>query len=342
MSGPRVTASEINALAWLFWFLGAATLPLVTRNPLYLALNLAIVMVVQLARPTGGGAAHAWRLFAYVGSVAAVFSIGFNILTVHVGDRVFAELPDWLPIIGGPLTVNALVYGLSTALAISALLFAAASFNSAVRHADLIRLLPDPFARLGVAGSIAIAFVPQMMAAGRDIYDAQRARGVQFRRARDASGLLVPLLATGMERAVALSEALETRGFGHAAGAPRDSGRRLAGYGIAGALLLAALALLALGRLIPALLTIAAAVSVAVLASPTHRARRTRLRPMVWNRASWLVVAGAAGPPMLFVLSLTSGLDLRFEPFPRLETPEFSPLAALTLGLLGPALFSRA
>lgn len=341
MSGPRHYAPDINALAWLLWFLGAATLPLVTRNPFYLALNLAVVMVVQLARPASGGAARAWRLFAYVGSVAAAFAVGFNVLTVHVGDRVFAELPDWLPIAGGPLTINALVYGLSTALAISALLFAAATFNSAVRHADLIRLLPNSFARLGVAGSIAIAFVPQMIAAGRDIYDAQRARGVPFRSARDATGLLIPLLATGMERAVALSEALETRGFGHSAIIVRPSAWRPAGFAAAALLLLAALALLALGRLGLALLTIVAALAVAFLASPKRGARRSRYRPIVWNSASWLVAIGAAGPPMLFLLSLAAGLDLRFEPFPRLEAPSFSPFAALTLGLLAPAWLRR-
>jgi energy-coupling factor transport system permease protein len=255
---------------------------------------------------------------------------------VHVGDRVFAELPEWLPVIGGPLTVNALVYGVCSARAISTLLFAAATFNSAVRHADLIRLLPRSFARLGLAGSIAISFVPQLMAAGRDIFDAQRARGVQFRSARDATGLLLPLLATGMERAVALSEALETRGFGSTAATAHTGKRRPLLLGLAAVLLVGALALLSLGWLLPGAGLLAAACAAALAAVPTG-AQRTRYRPLVWNLRSCLVVAGALGPIVLFIASLSGSLDLRFEPFPRLTAPAFSPLAALILGLLAPA-----
>lgn len=332
---------DVNALAWLLWFVGAAAIPLVSRNPLYLTLNLTIVMVVHLARPPASGAAGAWRLFAYIGSVVAAFSIGFNVLTVHVGDRVFAELPDWLPVVGGPLTVNALVYGVCSALAISTLLFAAATFNSAVRHGDLIRLLPSSFARLGLAGSIAITFVPQMIAAGRDIYDAQRARGVQFRSARDATGLLLPLLATGMERAVALSEALETRGFGQSAVVTAHGPRRALLLTLAIGLLLGALALLALGWLLLGLLAIAGALGAALLAVPAGR-RRSRYRPLAWNHASLTVAVGAAGPLILFVISLGGGIDLRFEPFPRLQAPPFSPLVGLLLGLLAPAWRVRA
>jgi hypothetical protein len=47
------------------------------------------------------------------------------------------------------------------------------------------------------------------------------------------------------------------------------------------------------------------------------------------------------GPLLLFLLSLATGLDLRFEPFPRLEAPPFSPFATLTLGLLAPAWLHR-
>lgn len=335
MSAPRAV-QEINAPAWLAWFAGAATLPLVTRNPLYLALALAAVMVVHLAQPAQRGAAGAWRLFAYVGSVVAALSIAFNVLTVHVGDRVFAELPDRLPVIGGPLTVNALVYGICSALAISTLLFAAATFNSAVRHADLIRMLPRSFARLGLAGSIAISFVPQLMTAGRDIYDAQRARGVQFRNARDATGLLLPLLATGMERAVALSEALETRGYGYSAGAAPVGARRPLLLGLAVACLFGALAMLSLGRLSLGALVLAAACTAALLAVPSGR-RHTRYRPLHWNLRSCLVVAGALGPLALFIAGLAGVVELRFEPFPRLTAPAFSPAAVLVLGLLVPS-----
>ncbi|MEZ4507398.1 MAG: hypothetical protein R2848_16495 [Thermomicrobiales bacterium] len=42
----------------------------------------------------------------------------FNLLTVRVGDRVFGTIPDWVPLIDGDLTVNSIVFGLLSGLAV--------------------------------------------------------------------------------------------------------------------------------------------------------------------------------------------------------------------------------
>ena len=235
---------QINAVAWVLWFLAIVIVPLTSRNPLYLTLDLLVVLAVFFALPQRSGQTSAWRLFAYIGSSVATLSIGFNVLTVHVGEQQFARLPDELPIIGGPLTVNALVYGGISAMAIATVLFGAATFNSAARHADLVRLLPGSLSRFGVAAGIALLFVPQTIAAGRDIYDAQRARGHHFRRLGDARAFVVPLLSTSLERALLLSEALETRGFGTSAIAQRPQRRHaLITLGAATCIILALVAL---------------------------------------------------------------------------------------------------
>lgn len=327
----------INPLAWLLWFVGVASVPVISRNPFYLVLDLLVVLIVYLSLPRAGGAARAWRLFALVGSTLALLSVGFNLLTVHVGDRVFATLPDALPIVGGNLTWNAFIYGSLSALAIATLLIAAAAFNTAVRQGDIIRLVPGGFAGLGIAGSIAITMVPQTIAAGRDIYDAQRSRGHRFRGLRDARSLIVPLLGSGLERAVTLSEALESRGFGASvAVAEPPAPRRLPLFGAVGVLALSLLAI-ASGQLAIGLVLMAGAVAFGLRATPS-RNRRTRFRMLEWNAASLAVAGAGVAVLVIFTVLLTlTGTILAYDPFPRLTMPPFNPLAgALLLLLLAP------
>ncbi|MEX2314298.1 MAG: energy-coupling factor transporter transmembrane component T, partial [Thermomicrobiales bacterium] len=332
--GGRGFSASINPLAWLFWFVGVACVPVVSRNPFYLALSLLVVLVVYLSLPRASGAARAWRLFALVGSTLALLSVGFNVLTVHVGDKVFATLPEALPIVGGKLTWNAFVYGALSALAIATLLLAAAAFNTAVRQGDVIRLMPDSFAGLGIAGSIAMTMVPQTIAAGRDIYDAQRSRGHRFRGLRDARSLIVPLLGSGLERAVTMSEALEARGFGaSAAVAEPPATLRWPLLGAVGMLTLSLLAI-ASGRLALGLVCMTGAVILALTLAP-RRNRRTRFRALEWNTASLAVAGAGAGVAVVFGSLLTlTGTTLSYDPFPRLAPPPFEPLAGGAILLL--------
>lgn len=339
----RNSLEPINAAAWIAWFAAVALIPLVTRNPLYLALALTTVLAVYLSIPRRGGAARAWRLFVIVGSTLALVSVVFNVLTVHVGDRQFATLPDSLPIIGGPLTFNALLYGLLSAAAIATLLISAAAFNTAVRQGDLIRLLPGSFTSLGVAGSIAVTTIPQTIAAARDIYDAQRARGQQFRRAQDARHILMPLLGTTMERALTLSEALETRGFGASVRSPVSPSPMRRWLTVAlPAILLVATLLLGTGRLTQGLAALVLALISALMLAP-RQARRTRYRPLRWNLPSQVVVLAAGMSAVTLLLApIMFGASLAYDTFPRLSAPQFEPvIGAGIMLLLAPAWWSR-
>ena len=323
--------SAINPVAWLCWFAAAASVPLVSRNPFYLLLDLLAVAAVYLTRARRDPAARAWRLFALVGLTLATLSVGFNLLTVHAGNATLARLPGWLPIVGGRLTWNGLVYGVLSALAIGTLLLAATAFNTSVRHGELLRLLPGRIAGL--------TMIPQTIAAGRDIFDAQRARGYRFHGLRDARVIVVPLLATGLERALTLSEALETRGFGASAEVALTARRRwplaLAGLALVGALLA-----LGDGQLLLGVLLGAFSAGAALLTAPAQ-ARRTRLRPVRWN-ASSLTVALASGLAVAGLLLAATLLHTRltYDSFPRLARPEFEPLVGgAILLLLAPVLW---
>ena len=330
--------ARIEPIAWLLWLVAAGAIPLTSRHPLYLALILLVIVIVHLSVPVIGDRARPWRLFAYVGSTVAVLSIAFNVLTVHSGDRPFAELPESIPIIGGKLTYNALVYGVASALAISSLLFAAATFNSAVSHAQLIRRFPKSFQRLGVSAAIAMNFVPQTIRAGQDIYDAQRTRGRQMRSVGDARAFLVPLLGNGLERAVQMSEALETRGYGQTglstASAKTDRWRPI----VAACVAVAALPFLATGRLLETALLAALAIAVIGLRRP---ARSDRPGVRNWDRSSLMLATTSSVALALIGFAMATGTTLEYSPFPRLMWPDFDPLIGVAICLLlAPAIVS--
>ena len=200
--------------AWVAWLLAAAVPAFVLRNPLYLALVLGAAWVVysSLGRSTSIGSS--WGSFVRLGLFLFLLTIPFNALSVHVGEIVLFQLPEQWPIVGGPITLEAIIAGAVNGLALFTLLVVFAAFNAVVDHYQLLRATPAFLFQAGVVISIAITFVPQMVLSAKEIRQAQRIRGHHIRGIRDLLPLIMPLLASALERAIQLAETMEARGFG--------------------------------------------------------------------------------------------------------------------------------
>ncbi len=342
MTSPQSSRPvRLDPRAWLLWGAAASLPPLLGRNPLVLLATLVAVLGVRAAWRGASPAGLAWGGLVRLAALFAAVGVLFNVLTAHVGDRVFARLPEALPIVGGPLTINALVYGLLGAAAGVTLVLVGATLGQALDWAALLRLLPRRLSTVAVAGSVAWAVVPQTAAAFAEIREAQMARGHRPRGGRDLVPLVVPLLAGGLERALTLAEALEARAFGaplDAAAAASQPWRGMATVvgltaGTAGAYLLA------VGRPVVATAALLAAAGALVAAGwerrGTDRPRRTRYREPVWGREE-TVVAGAAGL-LLLVQVTTLAVDpvaFGYEPYPSLTAPRVDLPLLAALGLL--------
>ncbi len=339
----------LDARAWLLWALAASLPPLLGRNPFVLTATLLAVLGVRtaMAPPSDTPGALAWNGVVRLAVVFASVGALFNVLTAHLGDRPFAYLPSALPLIGGPLTLNALVYGLLSGAALLTLVLVGTTLGWALDWPTLARLLPARLSTLAVAGAVAWAFVPQTVVALREIREAQAARGYRARGARELVPLLVPLLAGGLERAVTLAEALESRAFASPPDShPGTSSRlpwrsALAALGLAGALLGAYL--LGAGAPIATLPALGASVLALAIAGagPRSSRRRTRYRPTRWSRADSLVaVTGAITVAAVVITLAADPAAIRYDPYPSLTLPRVNLglLAALSL-LLSPVLF---
>lgn len=343
-------SSGIDSRAWILWAIAAMTPVLIGRNPMVTGEVLVIVVVVRTAWAERTEIAGlGW--FLRLGAVVLSISVVFNVLTVHAGDRVLGRLPESWPVIGGPLTVNALVYGFVSALALFTLLLIGTTAGALLSWMDLFRLLPRRLAPIAVAGSVTWAFLPRTAIAFRQIREAQTLRGHRVRTGRDVLPLILPLFAGGLERSLTTAEALEARGFGASVtqgGEPeRTSWPLRLGMVIALVAMVAGAYCLLVGFGIAAiaLLVVGIGLLIAVLAVPVRDGRppiRTRYREAAWRRED-SIVSGTAALVLIVVVSrnITSPASLRFEPYPQLMIPHVDLMLMVVISaLLAPAMFT--
>jgi len=198
-----------NSRAWLVWMMAALAVAMLATNPLYLVIVLLCAALVR-ASFGAGDSLPAWRF----GLTVVAFSTFYNTLLTHLGDTVLFTLPRALPLVGGPITLEAIAFGASRGLALWALFAVFAVFNDVLSPYELVRLTPRFLREAGLVISITLAFVPQTVRSFRQVREAQAIRGHQLRGVRDLAALLVPLLADSLEKAVQLAEAMEARGYG--------------------------------------------------------------------------------------------------------------------------------
>ncbi|MCE5258436.1 MAG: energy-coupling factor transporter transmembrane protein EcfT [Chloroflexi bacterium] len=330
-----------HPLAWVAWVCGAAVCSLLTRNPLYqviLTLSAWLVLVVAGgSSPLSGG----WMGVVRLGALIWVITIPFNALMLHQGNTVLFSLPANWPLVGGNITLEAVIYGASAGLAIWVLLLLFSALNTAMDASELIRLAPPVFYQAGIITSIGLTFVPQMVKSSQEIREAQRVRGHHFRSWRDLLPLVIPLLTTSLERAMELAESMEARGFG---GETNDLSTRRRLY-------LSLLILLGLGLLLTGaalglwlqqgawwtgMILICAvgclAYAFTALAQHSKRSHYSRRR---WTWNDTLISAGSlAALSVMIVVRVTDNLALTYYPFPpNALLPAFNPWVGLALVL---------
>lgn len=329
------TRPRLNPSAWLLWTACAATAALLVRNPWYLLGLAGVVLLVGwrlTGEPPGRGT------LALAGSIILA-STAINLLFSRAGDTVLLEFD--IPVLGGPYTLEAFLFGLSAGLQVVTLLLVMGVFSRAVTAADLLRRTPRGLYPIGVAATIGLTFAPHARQAFLDLREARQLRGALRGSWREAPRLLTPMVFEALERAMDQAESLAARGW--ASTLPVGNHRwqaALAYAAIAAAVLLCAAqphqAILAGGLLVVAL--IVRWMTLREDASPI----RHQLEP--WRPIDTLVAAFAAAAALglLWLSTRVPGM-LGYYPYPTAYIPPVAwpPLAAI-LCLAVPAGVGRA
>jgi energy-coupling factor transport system permease protein len=338
----------LHPVTWVVWTVVGAVTATMTHNPLYLAILAGVVAIQYTLASRRHPEAQGWRTLLRLAFGLAALTIPLNALNAHAGSHVLFRLPARWPLIGGNITLEAVLWGATTALGLMVLMALFATLNLEVDQAQILRLTPAFLYEAGLIASIALTFIPQMLSSAREIREAQLIRGHRIRRARDVLPLVMALLTTGLERSFQLAESMEARGFGNVRPVARLRDvllKSLTLLGLAGVLgSVFALTYLSSGRwAAQAGLALSVALLLATFWAQGRRVQRTRYRRERWTwRDGAVAGAGMALLGTLVAVRLTHAAALQYYPYTQL-LPPFQPwLGGALLLLAVPAMLQSA
>ncbi len=334
----------LHPITWLAWTIATAMAATLTRNPLYLSLILGVVAVIHVTVSQNRPDAAGWQAIVRLTLGLSLFTIPVNALNVHTGSTILFQLPANWPIVGGNITLEAVLWGACGALGLTTLMLIFATLNLTISQSQLLRLTPAFLYEAGLIISIALTFFPQMIASAKEIREAQLIRGHRMRRIRDMLPFVMALLTTGLERSFQLAESMEARGFGgaHAPSRARD-------------LLHKTLTLLGLGGVLGGVFTLtyfetlralgwggliaSVALLLAVFWAQGRRVKRTHYRRARYTWRDGLIIAASAVAAAALVWSrVTAPHILAYYPYTAI-LPPFRPwMGAALMTLVAPAL----
>ncbi len=332
----------LHPLSWALWLLAGLTLLSITRNPFYLLFILIWIGVIGATVRLVGLTTYRsplispWRLGLFVIPVTMLI----NALNVHIGATILWRLPPSIPLIGGPITLESLTYGALNGLVLTAIYALVVLVNQVLPVRAIVGLVPRAYYPLAVVITIALTFAPLTVRQIQAIREAQAVRGQQLRGLRDWGPLFLPLLLSGLERALHLAEAMTARGF---ANHPRQPNPLPVRLGLLASLLAIVGGLaLQLGRPGSASGSWLIGAGVAVLLSGFwwigRGQPRTVYRPTPLRLADWLVSGSAVAAIGIFLAPWLDRASLFYYPYPALSLPAFQSIYGLaTWGLLTPA-----
>lgn len=212
----------LHPLAWWAWGLSAAITALLIDNVfVHASMLFAIFTVMYQKRSTAS-----WSNSVVILLRLVIFIVAFRVFIeivfgVHFGGPVLIELPtitlpNWLggTILGGKVGASGLVAAFIHGLKLATVLVAASAPAVMVPSNLLLKSLPNAIYEAGLVTVIAIGFLPTLSSDAKRLQISATLRGNSATSVRQKVRLLMPLIDSSLNRAVTLSNAMESRGFG--------------------------------------------------------------------------------------------------------------------------------
>ena len=210
---------RLNPLCKIAWSVAVVVVALVFDNPVYLALLfLTTVLIAVYARIF-----REWASYMKYSIWFCMLIILINPLFSYHGTHVIYEFPFKIPVMGSPkITLEALAYGGGMALRLLTIISAFAVLTYTVNPDDMLNSLTriKPFYRSVYVTSLAARFMPTLVRDSDTITEVQMSRGLEInsgnilKKIRNRIPIVIPLLSNSLDRAIQVSEAMESRAFG--------------------------------------------------------------------------------------------------------------------------------
>ena len=200
----------MNPRAVAAWSAASLFIVLSTTNPAYKGLVL-VAAVTALA--TGAGIRRIRGVLVAV-LVVSVLAALLNFVSAHVGSTVLFAVPDQVPALGGPYTLEALAFGATGGITIAAAILSASPFSLILESHEVMDALPAALSRTGIAIAASLNLVPAVATSFVQVTEAQRLRGWRPRGPQSWMEVVIPVVLTTVEGSIQLAESMEARGFG--------------------------------------------------------------------------------------------------------------------------------
>ena len=212
----------LHSGAWWLWAILLAASAAGTTNPIFLISIIAVVLLVVKFRKSDAPWSKSIKGFLIVGFLIILIRLILVVITPDIfGDTLLFTLPEIaLPSLfaglklGGEIKANTVYFAFKEGLRLATILICIGGAQSLASPARLLKTIPTALYEVGLAIIVALTFAPQLA------FDAKRVREAQFLRGRKTSGIkalaktFVPVLEGGMERALQLASAMDSRGYG--------------------------------------------------------------------------------------------------------------------------------
>ncbi len=150
----------------------------------------------------------------YMLPVIAVTAL-INPLINHEGATILRYLPG-----GNPLTLESIIYGLSAAVMIAAVICWFSCYNAVMTSDKFIYIFGRIIPGLSLIFSMTLRFVPRFIAQMKEVAKAQRGIGRDasgggiLKRAKNGAAILSIMVTWSLENAVETADSMKARGYG--------------------------------------------------------------------------------------------------------------------------------
>lgn len=336
----------LHPLAWWGWAIGLAAAASMTTNPLLLALILAVVWVVVIARRSDSPWSRAFRIYVGLAVVIVLVRVVLHVLvgfkwgTIEVLPLPTVTMPSWAAGINvlGDVYLEGWLAAAMLGVQLGTLVIAIGAANALANPKRLLRSLPNALHEVGTAVVVSVSVAPQLAESVQRVLRARSLRGDARIGVRSLPQVALPVLQDTLDRSLMLASAMESRGYGSRRSS--HSGRRV----LVGALTLIGLLLLAFGMYgvldprgttgpwgVPVLI-LGVVLALAGMTLGGREIQVTTYRPDPWRAAETLTVLSGIAAATGMGISRQLDPDLLHLPLQPLAAPGLSMVA--TLGIM--------
>ncbi|OME86582.1 hypothetical protein BK120_06455 [Paenibacillus sp. FSL A5-0031] len=203
---------SVHPVTSFSYYTGVITFGMLLFHPVFLLTSLAAITVIIVIHGEGKRLLKLLPYYVLMGGLVAVL----NPLFSHRGRHILFYFMDQ------PITLEAILYGVTMMLSLLCILLAFVSFQQIVTTEKWMYLFSRVAPRTALLTSMSIRFVPLFLRRLDQITTVQRIKGVSIlegslkKRSKDGMLLVRVLLTWSLEEALQTADSMKARGYGAA------------------------------------------------------------------------------------------------------------------------------